>query len=368
MTGTTSVARAPASGDRRHASRARVGRIALIVLLVLGPLVGVEGAIRLLIAADRLPPARAHLRDFEIMWMNLARQSVPDVLILGDSVTQQGIDPAVLASELSSQSGRDVAAYNAASAAAGFGINLSIARQLAREGRLPDVAIVGIQPGAITSDASLREIFLPTPMGMLFTGCSRMSRYEEVLDCQLTQVSALWRWRGTPLRIVDAVRRPFPDTSRRDRLTLRTDGFRAGDASRMRRISRQVDRWLEREPDNLTLGEDAAAAYRELVRFLVEAGVHVVPVALPENPLLTAALVERYPDWDDRWRTALARLEAEGGVPIVRVDSFGSWWTDGSSRDVKHLSQEGAAALTRQVAAMSEFRQATDGLRVDAAP
>src|SRR5688500_12457855 len=157
VTGTTSVSRAPAPRDRRHTSRARVGRIALIVLLVLGPLVAAEGAIRLLIAADRLPPARAHLRDFEIMWMNLARQGVPDVLILGDSVTQQGIDPAVLASELGSQSGRDVTAYNAASAAAGFGMNLSIARQLAREGRLPGVAIVGIQPGAITSDASLRE-------------------------------------------------------------------------------------------------------------------------------------------------------------------------------------------------------------------
>src|SRR5207244_5735464 len=98
----------------------RIRRVVLIAALLLLPLVVGEVGVRELIVFDRLPLARAHLRDFEIMWTNLKRAPKADLLILGDSVAQQDIDPAVLARAIETATGVHIVAFDAASAGAGY--------------------------------------------------------------------------------------------------------------------------------------------------------------------------------------------------------------------------------------------------------
>ena len=331
-------------------------RIVLVIVLLVMPLITGELAVRSLIGMDRLPVARAHLRDFEIMWANLHRGPAPDLLILGDSVSQQDIDPAILASSIESAVGEKVRTFDAASAGAGFRVNEAVVRQLALENRLPRVAIIGIQPGTIEGGDDADASFFASPMGQLLGGCGASADAGRWLDCELGSASALWRWRGTPGRVLAALQRPQPTTSRSNALLLREDGFRVGDPRPEARIRQQVSRWVAGEPAELRVDPAVLSAYRDLVQLLVRNGVAVVPVALPENPLLTAALVARTPQWEASRRAAVSAFEASTGVAAVHVDAFGPWYTDGSSRDAKHLSGAGAAQLTGQLWQMPDFR------------
>jgi hypothetical protein len=70
----------------------------------------------------------------------------------------------------------------------------------------------------------------------------------------------------------------------------------------------------------------------------------------------TAAVQKKYPGWDASRQTVVKDLASSAHVPLVYIDHFGSWWGERSSRDVKHLSREGAQDFTRQVWAQRQFR------------
>ena len=346
----------PAGARTRRIGRARALRWAVIAALIAGPLVAGELGVRALIAADRLPVAAAHLEDFEITWTNLERQAPADVLLLGDSMTQQGLDPATLASLVEPALGRRPVVFNASSSAGGFGVNEAVIEELARRGQLPRLAIVGVSPSSMASDRTFRDVFAPTPMGGLFTRCASASSYDAAVNCAFGNVSAFWRWRGTFDRVLRAVVRPLPPTKSERGFTLRADGFRAGPPVTIADLREQVPTALEKEPAAFTMGADVPPAFAGLVDRLREHRVAVVAVAIPYSPVLVAALETRQAGWEAGRRAAVAALEAAGELPIVDPAGFGAWWGEGSSRDVKHLSRHGAPGFVEQLWGIAAFR------------
>jgi hypothetical protein len=356
------VTRPPWDEQPRHGRATRrpgarlTPRLLLVVAILVAPLVAVEGFVRILIATERLPPARAYLRDFEITWENLQRRGSVDVLVLGDSVSQQGIDPAVLAQLIEGEVHASVDVFNAASASGTLGINRAVVQQLEREGRLPRVAIIGLQTGSLRDDNTYRRVFLQTPMGQLFSGCDGTSSLETGLSCLLAEASAAWRWRGHPADVLTALRRPVPRTSRSQGLYLRADGFRAGSGIPLSGIQAQVATALPEQPADVKLGADAEASYVSMVAELEAAGVTVVAVMVPEAPMLERALLARNRTWEAEREGAIAELERETGLPIVDPHAFGAWYADGAARNFKHLSASGAASFVRQLWSIPAFR------------
>ena len=332
----------------RAGPRTWVRRAVIVALLLVLPLVTLEAGIRALIGIRHLPVARAHSRDFEISWMNLERLGRVDVLILGDSVAQQGILPDALADTLTGRLGRPITVFNAASASGTLGVNLALARRLAAEDRLPPIVIVGVQPGILRDDATL-EIFLRTPMGQLFTECDDAAALEATLGCRLGELSATWRWRGHPDVLLPALVREARRTSERGGLTLRRDGFREGVGLSDAELAAQLRQHLSNRDEEFRMGADARQRYLELIAFLRGQGTQVVPVAVPEAPPLAEALEARHPGWDAEWHAALSDLASGSGLAIADPGRFGTWYGEGSMRNIKHLSLAGARDFTGQL-------------------
>jgi hypothetical protein len=330
-------------------------RIALVVLILLTPLLAAEIGLRALVGAHRLPFADAHRDDFEITWANLERGATPDILILGDSVAQQGIEPDVLEQLVGPAAGSEVRIFNAASPGGGFGVNAAIVEELAAEGRLPRVIVVGVATGTLSTDVTFREIFSRTVMGRLFAGCDVPMPLPERVDCYASRVSMVWRWRGRPGDIVDAIAAPLPSTESRDGLQLRDDGFRIGAGRSLARIDHQLERAvLDRR--FVRLVPDVEESWRWLVEVAEANGSVVVPVTIPDTPRMLRRVEEEQPGREALFWQGIDRLEQGAGVPFVRVRSFGEWWGDGMARNFNHLSYRGARAFTRQLWDTGDFR------------
>jgi hypothetical protein len=327
----------------------------MVALLLLAPLLLVELGVRLLIASDRLPVAAAHTVEFEITWTNLARAGTPDVLILGDSVSQQGMEPAVLSDLLSDAVGHRVSVFNGSSPGGRVGVNLAMVEQLAREDRLPRVAIVAIYPGTLNNDFTFTGAFIFTPMGGLFTACQYATDLADALDCQLGSVSAAWRWRGHPDRLVRAFDQPVPRTATSGGLHLRSDGFREGRGVSLERLQAQMD-GSDLRKRLFGFSDEVAQRYVQLIHELTSHGVVVVPVAVPDTPALAARMELLEPGRRALFRGALDTLEQMSGLRFVDPIAFGSWWGDGEARNFNHLSVKGAADFTRQLWDMPAFR------------
>jgi hypothetical protein len=330
-------------------------RLAMVVLLLVLPLVAVELGIRVLIATDRLPMAAAHTPEFEITWENLSRLGTADVLILGDSVSQQGIEPAELARLLLGELEHGVKVFNAASPGGTVGVNWAIVEQLAREGRLPRVVILGVYPGTLGTDRTYQDVFSRTPMGGVFSGCDRMQGYGERLDCGFAAISDAWRWRGHPDRILRALGTEVPRRIASGGLQLREDGFRVGRGVSLQRLQAQLDRANLRRRI-FVFQNDVADGYARLVESLHANGVSIVPVAIPDTPALAERMEPRQPGRRQLFREALDALESRTGSTFIDPVAFGDWWGGGEARNFNHLSGRGAIKFTRQLWGMPEFR------------
>lgn len=348
---------AAAHGGR--GGRRRLSHILLLCLVFLLPLVGEEFTVRALIAAGRLPVAPAHTPEFEITWTNLSRlPRPPDVLILGDSVSQQGIEPAVLGGLLRTAVGRPVSVFNAASPGGTVGVNWAIVNELAREGRLPRVAIVGLYPGTLKNDLTYSQFFGITPMGGLFGGCELTKDLGTRLDCELSTISAAWRWRGRPMTILSALRSPMPQATSSGGLRLRADGFRAGRGRTVEQIHGQLES-ADLKRRLFVFPQVVSDGYVRLINTLRANGVAIVPVAIPDSPLLNERMSAlEGTDRRQQFRDALDVLASRSGIPFVDPVAFGAWWGDGQARNFNHLSASGARYFTRQLWGMADFRDA----------
>jgi hypothetical protein len=330
-----------------------VRRRVAVALAFLAPVLLAEIAIQGLMATHRLPFAEAHRPDFEVTWANLARQAPVDVLILGDSVSQQGIEPAVLERLIYDETSHEVTVFNAASPGGGLGVNASIIQQLRAEGRLPPVIIVGVYSGTLSTDATFRDIFSRTVMGRIFTACDVPMPLVEVPDCQLSRVSGLWRWRGRLGDVVRAVQEPIPTTDETDALHLRSDGFREGRGRGLAHLQRQLGR-ADLDRRLFTFPEEVRASWARLVA--AARGSKLVPVAIPDTPPMRDRMEELQPGREQTYWDAVRILATDARIPFVMVKSFGDWWGDGMARNFNHLSRDGAVHFTEQLWETPGFR------------
>lgn len=342
----------------------RVRRL-LVVLTLLAPLVAGELGIRALIESYRLPFAQAHRPDFEIMWANLARAGQVDILILGDSVSQQSIEPTVLERLVQRETGSRVTVFTAASPGGGLGVNASVVEALAAEHRLPPVLIVGVYSGTLSTDSTFQETFSRTPMGRDFTACQVPLSLTETMDCQLGRISALWRWRGHLEEVLTAVMQPLSRTDNTDALHLRADGFREGRGRTIAQLERQLER-ADLEKRRFTFPPEVGRSWDWLVATAREEGSIVVPIAFPDTPQMQKRMEEVQPGREGMYREAVDVLETAGGIDFIGVPEYGSWWGDGMARNINHLSVRGARKFTRQLWGMRDFRSALlSGLGLD---
>lgn len=330
-------------------------RLILSALLVL-PLLGTEIGLRAMVAAHRLAFADAHRADFEITWANLERGGTPDVLILGDSVSQQSIEPVVLERLVKRATGLRISVFNAASPGGGLGVNAAIVEELATQGRLPPVIVVGIATGTLSTDVTFHNIFSRTVMGRLFTGCEVPMPLSEAVDCHASRASLLWRWRGHPRDIVEAVLQPLPETDRRDGLRLREDGFRIGRGRSLAQIERQLSR-ADLDKRRVVIDPEVQSSWQWLVSTAEANGSVVIPVAIPDTPPMGKRMEQVQPGREKLFWDGIGLLEDGAGVPFVRVSALGAWWGDGMARNFNHLSHAGARQFTRQLWDMDDFRQ-----------
>ncbi len=343
----------------------RVRRRLLVVLTLLAPLIAGEVGINFLIASHRLPFADAHRPDFEITWANLARSGPVDILILGDSVSQQGIEPIVMERLIELETGMRVTVFNAASPGGGLGVNASIVEELATENRLPPVLIVGVYSGTLSTDSTFQETFSRTPMGHVFTACQVPLSLAETMDCQLGRISALWRWRGRLEEVLTAVKQPLSRTDNTDALHLRADGFREGRGRTIAQVERQLEQ-ADLEKRRFTFPPEVGRSWDWLVATARDEGSIVIPIAIPDTPQMQKRMEEVQPGRDGMYREAVDVLEKAGGIDFIDVPEYGSWWGDGMARNINHLSERGARKFTRQLWGMHDFRSALlSGLGLD---
>jgi hypothetical protein len=330
----------------------------LVLLLVVLPLLVAEAGVQGLIAFHRIPPAAGHFRAIDVKWVNLQRADPSDIILMGPSTVNSGIDPAVLARLAGEEAGREVHAFNLG--IPGLGKEFSLVEQLEREGRLPSVIVIGISPGTQGGDGVGGEgPFQASPMGRLFSRCQArgVDSFVETVDCQAALVSSLWRWRGRPRELLTGLVRGMPRSFGKVH-RRRADGFTEGMPRRVHRIEAQVPVGLEREDGRTGFNQGAVRAYARIARFLEERGSRLVGVSIPYAPPYMDAIEERYPGYRASWSEALRQLSEEADFPIVDTGGFGDWWGDGSSQNVKHLSREGAEDFTEQLWETPTFRDA----------
>ena len=331
----------------------------MVLFLLLLPLLMMELGVRLLISSGRLAVAAAHDPALELTWMDLQRAGHQDIILYGDSLIQQGIEPTVLADALGSP-GHPLHVFDLASSGGRMGVNRALADRLQAEGRSPRVAIIGLSPIGLRTDATWTDAMSQTPMGRLFTDCQPATAIGQQIDCRAEEVSALWRWHGRLGEVYQAIRTGQPVGRHLNGRDLRKDGFRVNPSATEVALQGQVAQALAGEPVHLQAGADAAASLTSLVADLRAAGVTPVVVAVPFSPLFTDALVARDPQWQEERAAAIATLSEQAGIDIIDPVSFGSWWTPASSFDVKHLSATGAQDFTRQLLGIPAF---TDAVR-----
>ncbi len=355
---------ATVTGGHRRRRLPTMRRAMLVLLLLVSPALAMEAGVRVLIAAGRLPVAPAHDAALGLTWMDFEAMPPPDVIVYGDSLAKQGIDPRVLAAGLRSPD-RPVRVFNMSSAGARPGVNRALARQVEAEGRSPRVAIIGLSLITIRSDTTWTDQMAKTPMGRLFTDCAPASDLGAQIDCRVEQFSALWRWHGHLPEVYQSLRTGSPTQRRESGRELRHDGFRLNPSATEEELQGQLSEALDGEPIHVGFGEDAAANLVGMVHDLEAAGVTPVLVALPYSPILTDALIARNPAWSTERSETLAGLSELTGVAIIDPGELGPWWTPASSYDVKHLSAEGARDFTHQLLALPEFVKAVAGALSD---
>jgi hypothetical protein len=344
-------------GRRRHR------RWILLALLLVIPVIVGEVVVRVLIETGRMAPAAAHFKTLEISWVDLERAGDVDVLLLGASTMHSGVDPAVLGELASEALGKPVSVFNLG--IPGLGGEPSLLEQLEREGRLPDAVVVGLSASGFGNQAEGTSAFRYSPMGRYFSRCEGggVEGYEAIVDCQASLYSALWRWRGYADEIVRAIRKPIFGGVKNGRLR-RPDGFSEGVPRSVEKIEGQIEEGLRSQRWLVDVGPGTIGRYSEIAEFLEAHGIPVIGITIPYAPPFMDATEVKLPGYWASWQTAVEKLSDGSGIPFIKPALFGSWWGDGSSQNVKHLSKKGAIDFTHQLWDTPEFRdQLLESLR-----
>lgn len=305
----------------------------------------------------RLPPGQTQSMHFETMINALgAREQAPDVMLFGDSMTQQGIDPKVLGDELSKHSGTSVTGFDAATSKARWGVNRLIARHLVQSGKVPDVAILVISTRASGDDPHYTEGISKTPFSSVVEGCDRHPstgwKEKDYEQCRADVDDLTERFRDSGTQVERARTGQSAPTSLRvdDDTWLRSDGFMIHPSASRADVEKAAKkRVAERDaglPAATPVGEHQ---FRQTARLLEENGATVIATEIPYSPPYQDGLEKESPGYDTRRQKASRTLTDGAGVQYFPVDRYGDWWGDGDSRDEIHLAPQGAGKFTRQL-------------------
>ena len=345
-------------GARPRSRRSIV--IALCALLL--PLLAMEVGVRVLIAAGWVTAAPSRDAQVDVGALMRAAEPRQDVLLLGDSLVRRGVEPAVLATLIEQATGRPAAVASMAQLDVDVRSMSLRARQLGTAERLPRVMLLGLSMGNYggpRANPGARAIE-HSPMGQLVVGCGAEEFPVAWLECQLGQVSAAWRWRGQPSRLLDRLLAAgtLPEFATPDG-TLRRDGFEVTPGMTQAQLDRLAATSYRGQVVDITPTrlETASTALQELVAYLEGEGVQVVMFSVPYPPPLLDAIRARTPDLAIQDAAALDALASAAGLPVVHTREMADWWRPQDSSDLKHLSASGADAFTHQLWAMPLFRE-----------
>lgn len=304
----------------------------------------------------RLPIGEAHGGFFETMANALAAtEEAPDVVFLGDSMTQQGIDPQVVEKELSDSTGQEVTAFNAASSRARWGVNRMVAEYMVKIDRVPDVAVLMLSTRATENDLFYKTDVAKAPFSSVVQGCDReRGKHWTAADeaqCRKDVQDLTVRYREAGGQVARAEAGKMAVTSGRvDKdSVLRSDGMMIHGSMTAEEVQKASDERTARGfPGFPHVTDDAVEDFRATKKILEAHGATVIASEIPYSPPHQENL-EKFKDYDKRRMDSAEELAQRAGVPLFPVKSYGDWWGDHDSRDAIHLAPQGAAAFTEQL-------------------
>lgn len=309
-----------------------------------------------LVEAERLPLGVTHGGFFETMTNAVrAKREAPDVIFLGDSMVQQGIDPRVFQEELSASAGREVTAFNAASSRARWGVNKMVARYLVEVDRVPDVVVLTLSTRAAERDDFYTTDVAPTPFSSVVEGCDRTPSKDwtrrDAAQCRADVEDPTERFREGGFQVGRALKGRMPQTSARvdENSYLRSDGMMIHPSMSLSEVRADSDERTERGfPGFPTVHEEASRDFGETARILREHGATVIATEIPYTPPHQKNL-ETFRDYDERRQESAKKITSSNDVPHYPVTDFDDWFGDGDARDAIHLAPQGARKFSRQL-------------------
>ena len=337
-------------------------------LLLLGPVLVVELGVQLLVERDRLPHAPSSNDFADVSLANLYRLGQQDVLIMGASTVRSGIRPDTLETQITNETGEEVHVQGAAQPGFSIAAQEVLIEDLARHDMLPDVVITGISPLTLNGEwTNENHWFMNSEWGRSMAGCPGGPLEPDAIACRFGNLSALWRWRGQPDRLLQAAESGMPRTLVQGSKRLRASGWLAGGSARAEALERNVQRALDRLEPTIEVPDVVVESFVSFVETLEEHDVELVVVRMPYLQQLEEESLARHPTWIEERDAAFALLEEAAGVEIIDTGGFGDWAEATSFRDPRHLSKQGAGPFTRQLWSIDQVREPIlDALTSDA--
>ncbi len=333
------------------------GVVIFAALLLLGPALVAEVGVQALVRVGRLPEAPSSNEYADVAIANLVRAGRPDVLVIGTSSIRNAFVPDVLEELVEHDTGDQIRVQGVAIGGLSHNDQRVLVEGLASRDLLPQTVIVGLTPSSVRGTGEKQDWFATSELGLAWTGCADLAGPERI-SCQLSQRSALWRWRGHPDRLLAAFAEPMPRTFEDRGQRLLEDGWYNGPPSSARRLDRTLAATLEELPEGVEQDPQVRADFVALVDELRAHGSTVIPVAVPYSPPLIEALVERNPEWRSELESGYASLAAAADIEIVEIPEYGDAWEPQWQRDHRHLSRKGARIVTEQLWEMPKSRDA----------
>jgi hypothetical protein len=318
-----------------------------------------------LVDADMLPIAPAHGGAFETMTNAVKAGPAPDVVLFGDSMIQQGVDPQTLGALLSKETGRPVTAFNGASSRARWGMNRMLARYLVKIDRAPKVALLGITTRGGEHDTFYNVDAAHAPFSSVVEGCERPPddtwTTSDAAACEKDVSDLRTRFRMGGAQVARALEGKKPQTSLfiDDKSQLRSDGFMLHPGVTKAEAEKVSEARMKRGfPGFPTVYPDGQQQFDETVQILRDAGTTVLAFELPYSPVHQANLEKAGRNYDERRQAAARELAGSKDVPLFEVKDFKAWWSDGDSRDAIHLAPAGAKKFALQLTTLPGFTDA----------
>ena len=321
------------SGPRRAPTRLVAGLIALVL-----PLAFAEVAVRSI--EDRLPIPDGWGTPEIPYKLGLLPEAGADVLVLGSSVTDAGVDPSLLDALAPTERGT----FNGSLGAGTLEMVAVAARELWLPALKPKVVVLGVVSRDLNANdpnqAETQQRFFD---GMQVEALVGTENLAERLDRTLADTFALWRHRAS-LRSFTALRGEAPP-GWSSALSEDDGQYRLFAEQEYEPTEALFDFIKEGPLADWAIGQANLDAIRDIVKAAQGVGARVLLVDMPTHEDYVGLHPRGVSDVA-RYRAALQELADELEVPLMRSDGFG----DEDFADVVHLNEHGAEHLTEEVA------------------